>query len=90
MRARPLKVYGGHLFGGKFGPRGSRVIVAAHSWQEAARLVETPVGHLKKFWAMTGNQHELGIALPKPLTVFFIEDEHHWDEKANYKEWTTD
>lgn len=87
MRARPLKVYGGHLHGSGFGPRGSRVIVAAHSWEEAARLVDTPLGHLKRFWSQTWNEHELATALPRPLTVFFIEDEKHWDRKAEFKEW---
>jgi len=82
-----LKVYGGHMYGGKFGHRGSRVIVAAHSWKEAAKLVDTPLGHLKGFWSMTGNPWELEIALAKPLTVFYVPDPEQYKVRADFKEW---
>lgn len=83
-----LKVYGGHLYGGKFGPRGSRVIVAAYSWQEAGRLVETSYNHLKRFWCVTGNAWECETALAKPLTVFYVPDPEQYKVKADFKEWT--
>ena len=89
MRTRRFKVYAGHLFGGKFGFRGSRVIVAARSWEEVARIVETPVGHLKRFWSYTGNKHELETALGKPLTAFFVADGDQWQANAKFKQWTT-
>ncbi len=81
-----LKVYGGHLFGGKFGHRGSRVIVAAHSWIEVARLVDTPLGHLKNYWTMTGNPRELEVALGKPMAVFFVSDDEAYKSEPDFQE----
>lgn len=81
-----LKVYGGHLYGSEFGRRGSRVIVAAHSWTEVARLVDTPLGHLRNYWAMTWNYHELKVALGKPMTVFFVADSEAYKSEPDFRE----
>lgn len=83
-----LKVYGGHLYGSKFGPRGSRVVVAAHSWQEAGRLVKTSYNYLKRFWSVTENVWAVEVALAKPLAVFYVPDSQRYKAKADFKEWT--
>lgn len=83
-----LKVYGGHLFGGSFGPRGSRVIIATTSWKRASEILKTSLSHIKNYWSITGNAHELKIALAKPHVPLFVSDKDAWPAEPRYKEAT--
>lgn len=60
---KKFRVYGGLVFRGGKQPR---VIVAAHSWAEAARLTGLTPSHIKGHWAITGNEHEVGAAMARP------------------------
>lgn len=49
----------------------TRVIVAARSKAEAARLLGFTPGHAKNYMGATGNTRELEIALAEPGKVFW-------------------
>lgn len=68
--ARELKVYGA-MMQVRAVRRQCRVIVAAHSFAEAARLLGTTASFLKAYGAETGNAVELETALAKPGAVFY-------------------
>lgn len=70
------KVYG-------IGDGRKRRIVAALSQKEAARILNMPVGHLRKYGSETGNIVECGVALNKIGTVFYQPSN---DSLAPYKE----
>lgn len=55
-----------------------RVIVAAKSQREAADLIGCSLHHLRGYAAETGNAIELGVALNKPKTVFW-RDDNDWN-----------
>jgi len=85
MKQRKLKVYGGHLFGSQFGMRGSRVIVAAHSWKETAELLDTSLSHIKTYWSITYNEYELKLCFANPLMAFYVPDDLMWKKEPPFK-----
>lgn len=62
-----LKVFGGLTF---VGGKQVRTIVAAKSQKAAAEAVGISLGEFRNYWAETGNDQELEIALPQPGIVF--------------------
>jgi hypothetical protein len=68
-----LKVYGGNEM---VAGRQMRVIVAAHSMNEVARLLDATVYQVRNYWAETGNKCERETALAEPGTVFVAENSY--------------
>jgi hypothetical protein len=74
-----LKVYGGNeMVAGKQ----MRAIVAAHSMNEVARLLDATVYQVRN-WAETGNKRERETALAEPGTVFVAEN--HYRSNTVYR-----
>lgn len=66
-----LKVYGGLTFHAKQGKlRQLRTIVATTSQKRVAELTAESLHSIQKYWAITGNEKELEIALKNPEQVF--------------------
>jgi len=70
-KMRKLKVYGGLDFR-RIEKRLAQVrtIVATTSWRRASELTGLSLYELQTYWAISGNERELGIALSCPETVF--------------------
>lgn len=54
-----------------------RVIVAAHTQKQAAALFGCSLHHFRGYACETGNEIERGVALNRPLTVFWADTRHH-------------
>ncbi len=65
-----LKVYGStfHLAGVA---KQQRVIVAASSQKRVAELLDVSLYIIQTYFSVTGNGHELEVALGKPETIFY-------------------
>lgn len=62
-----LKVFSGLTFAcGK----PLRTIVAASSQAKAAQLIGVPVSEIRNYWSVTGNAHQIDVALSQPGVVF--------------------
>lgn len=66
---RKMKVYGGSMI--KSG-RENRVVIAATSWKRVAEIVGLPLGYLRNYWAVTGNDGEIAAAMAQPETMVVI------------------
>ena len=71
-----LKVYQGAVMSG--GDQ-VRACVAASSWAEAHRVVSahfpnTPLGYMKNYWSITGNEKQIAAAMARPLTLLLAPD----------------
>ena len=75
---KELKVFGG------FFRRDDRVIVAATSQRQAAEIIGTSVGVIKKYFAITGNAKEIEKAISSPGTVFVLKNNN--DVNGEYVE----
>jgi hypothetical protein len=64
-------------------PGHKRVIVAAHTQKEAATLIGVSLNHFREYAAETGNEIERGVAINKPLTVFWADSREY---RAPYTE----
>jgi len=64
-----MKVYGGSMI--KSG-RENRVVIAATSWKRVAEIVGLPLGYLRNYWAVTGNDGEIAAAMAQPETMVVI------------------
>lgn len=65
-----LKVYGGLTF---VGGKQVRTIVATTSQKLAAELTGVSLSYLRAYWSVTGNAHEIEVAMAMPGTVFRTE-----------------
>lgn len=65
-----LKVYGGHTF---LKGKQVRVVIATTSWKRAAVLSGESLHHIRGYWSITGNAHELEIALNDPEKMILSE-----------------
>lgn len=76
-----LKVYGGLTFRGT---TQHRIIVATTSQKKVAEVVGITLYEVQNYWAETGNEEELKIALASPEKVFIKEGQPH--HNGNYYE----
>jgi hypothetical protein len=71
---RKLKVFGGHL-GGR-----NRTIVACYSLKNCADTIakiqhrSNQYHYIKDYWAETGNENELKVALANPFVLITLEE----------------
>ena len=80
---RPLKVYGTTLI---IRGREYRTVVAASSYQAAAKAMGVPLSYLRNYCSPTGNENEISIAMTKPGTPFYETSRY----SGEYKETTND
>jgi len=95
VQTRKLKVYGGYIFGGVFGSRGSRCVIAAHSLKEVSAIpviihYNISYYYLRGYWCETGNDIELKTALAKPHTIFYVQDSDVYQTNRVYREMPSD
>ncbi len=63
LRLTKLKVYGGEIF---FKGNQERVVVAAHSQKEVARITGESLYYVRGYWCETGNPTEIEKASAAP------------------------
>ncbi len=66
-----LKVYGGSAI---IGRKYERVIIAATSKKEVAKIVGTTLYTIRTYWSVTGNESEIDAATSNPGVVMYL---HH-------------
>lgn len=68
---RKLKVYGGNEFYRlESGLKQLRTIIATTSQKEVARIMNISLYEVKTYWAETGNDGELSVALLNPGVAY--------------------
>jgi hypothetical protein len=69
--ASRLKVYGGWIIRPNVGSSPQcKVVVAAKSRAEVARLLDVGIRHVTNFMSETGNAKDIEVAMSEPGTVF--------------------
>ena len=65
---KKYKVWGGLIYGNK---GAKRTIIATKTKKKAIELLELPYSYFNDYWCETGNEKELKLALSKPETIFY-------------------